>query len=125
MPLSLVQKLDAAFIVPYAAGNLIAPAAITKQINPKLEGNKGVEKYARFCGVGLFTGVALNYVTKDADAATKRKVAAVSAASYAGYAYALSHVNQKEEGMAPALKAFNLASQVTLGVLHLKEALGK
>ena len=126
MPLDALDKATVVMLSGYGATMLANPDTLNKAMLPKLEGNKGANVISRFAGSFIASNAAMLVATKDADAETKRKVAAVQAATFAtGALLTATAVTDDVVGQPKGVKIFNVAQSAVMAGLMLKKALDK
>ena len=125
MPLDALDKATVVMLSGYGATMLSNPDTLNKAMLPKLEG-KGANVISRFAGSFIASNAAMLVATKDADAETKRKVAAVQAATFAtGALLTATAVTDDVVGQPKGVKIFNVAQSAVMAGLMLKKALDK
>lgn len=121
-----LDKINIAYTVPYAVGNIVSPRAAWEPIMPEIVKSDQSCKLLRLCGTLNAATLAASWAVKDADAETKRKMDLVTGGTYLGLGACISQFDADTdfgEKFGKPMKFVNLASQLTIGGLFIKRAM--
>ena len=85
-----LDKINIAYTVPYAVGNIVSPRAAWEPIMPGMVKSDQSCKLLRLCGTLNAATLAASWAVKDADAETKRKMDLVTGGTYLGLGACIS-----------------------------------